>query len=171
MVGVYWCCMIIITFCIVLYVYINVLYYCIAECLWRRRKERKDHRRRRKKEKDWRKRNTPLALCGMRIRLVGVWARWRSGRHVWVCGRKVTSFQRKSYVVLVLTLRRLALIKLYEFRNVNNWMYKVWDMKELNVGSFQWFICLFSIFTVTCVNSKLSIQHVSIPSDIEYSIK
>ena len=73
---------------LVLYGYINVLYYYINVCLWKRKKERKD-RRRRKKE---RKRDTLLSVGGcMYAYKIGVCM--NVGRHVGFSPTKGHVFQ------------------------------------------------------------------------------
>ena len=89
---------------LVLYVYINVLYYYINVCLWKRKKERK---RSKKKE-------TLRWHCAVAYKIGVCMSKVKVGQTCYFSLPERSRSLMKSHVVLVLTLRRLALIELYD---------------------------------------------------------
>ena len=133
MVGVYWCCMVMLTFCIIILMYVY----------GKERRKEKIGKEGRKREKETL--HCQCAVACLHIRLVCVCEGWQTSCVSFF--PKVTfTYSNESHVVFGSHTPKVSINQVVWIRNVNNWMYKVWDMKELNVGSFQWFICFVLYF-------------------------
>ena len=136
---------------LVLYGYVNVLYYYIDVCLWKRKKEKigEEGRKREKETLRWQCAVVHIGLVCVCMRKVKV------GRHVVSFSHKVT-YSNELHVLSGSHTPNVSINWIVWIRNVNNCMYEVWSMKELNVGSFQWFILLCSLFYSNVCQFKVS---------------